>query len=357
MYRRIFRPLLFLFSAEGIHRFSLWLISFVGGSRFGRYLLRAAFAYKDPILERDIFGVSFPNPVGIAAGFDKNGRIYRQLMAMGWGFVEIGTLTPRPQAGNARPRLFRLKADRALINRMGYDNGGLEQALYNLRHRGDRIGENVGANISKNMVTDLENATRDYLKMFRNLYQYVEYFTLNLNPLMDALRIEGRDIKSTICNMIDALVDFRRGQTDYCPILIKVSPDWSYEEVDIMIEILIETQLDGLVVGGTTLSREGLSSSPKRLVAVGEGGMSGAPLLERTIQLIDYINARKEGTYPIIASGGAMEPEDVMRLLDAGADLVELYTSVVYNGPGVIKRICKYIAEEEHRRRGDVTHS
>lgn len=333
------------------------MLNRAGATRFRRWLLAKCYSYDDPILERDIFGVSFPNPIGIAAGLDVNGRNYRQFRALGWGFVEIGTLTPKPQSGNARPRLFRLKADRAMVNRIGCENGGLEQALYNLRRRGERPAERVGANISKNTLTNLEGAVHDYLKMFRNLYQYVDYFTLNIEPLIDQLTMEGADMKESLMAIMAALTDFRRGQTDYCPILLKVSPDWEEESVNSVIEVLVESQLDGLVVGGTTLNHEGLKSSARRLRKVGEGGLSGAPLLPRTLELLGYINSRLPGHYPIIATGGVTRPEDVQSLLDAGADLVQIYTGLIYNGAGFAKRICKHLAMVAHHRKGTITTS
>lgn len=339
---------------EGKHRFRLWVLGRVGSSRFGRWLLAKCYSYEDSVLEREIFGVSFPNPVGIAAGFDVDGRHYRQLRALGWGFVEIGTLTPKPQTGNARPRFFRLKADRALLNRIGFENGGLENALYNLRRRGEQSSERVGANIAKNTLTDLDGAVRDYLKMFRNLYQYVNYFTLNIEPLIDQLTMEGADKKQMLLAIMEALVDFRRGQTDYCPILMKVSPDWDKELVDSVIEVLIETQLDGLVVGAPTYNHEGLKSSPRRLHKVGEGGVSGEPLFPHTLELLKYVKSRLPGHYPLIASGGVMKPEDVQTLLDAGADLVQIYTGLIYNGAGFAKRICQHLAMIAHHRNGTI---
>lgn len=344
-----------IFTAEGKHRLRLWLLRRVGASNAGRWLLSNFYRYDDPVLEREIFGVSFPNPIGISAGFDVDGRLYRQLKALGWGFVEIGTLTPKPQNGNARPRLFRLKADRALINRIGFENGGLEQALYNLRRRGERPAERVGANIAKNTLTDLDGTVRDYLKMFRNLYQYVDYFTLNVEPLIEQVTMEGGDVKSMLLAVMDALVDFRRGQTDYCPILMKVSPDWDKALVDSIIEVLVETQLDGLVVGGATYNHEGLKSSPRRLRKVGEGGLSGEPLFPYTVELLKYVKSRLPGHYPLIASGGVMKPEDVQTLLDAGADLVQIYTGLIYNGAGFAKKICQHLAMIAHHRKGTIS--
>ncbi len=348
MYRHLLRPLLFLFSPEGVHNFAMRLLGAVGANRAGRWFLSRFFSLRDPRLETEVFGIRFPNPVGVAAGYDKNARLYEPLSSMGFGFVETGTVTPRPQQGNLKPRMFRLPADRALVNRMGFNNGGMETALRNLRRRGRPHRVIVGANIAKNSLTSPENAAADYLKLFRNLYQYVDYFTVNIRCPMST-GFSGLHNRETISAILAGLFEFRRGQNQYRPVLVKVPPDLSWEEVDRIVDILLETPLDGLVVGGTTTSRTGLKTPEKTLEQIGTGGLSGAPLTGLTLGMVRYINTRTEGRYPLIAVGGIMSPSDAAALLDAGASLVQVYTGMVYNGPSFARRICRELLEREER--------
>lgn len=342
MYKRIVRSIIFLLSPEGGHNLALKMLSFFGAGRVGEWLLRKRYTYRSPRLERDVFGITFPNPIGVAAGYDTDGKYHRKLAAMGFGFVEVGTITPKPQPGSMRPRLFRLNDDKAIINRIGFDNGGMESALHNLRHREHAKRVITGANISKTTLSQNDVAATDYLRLFRNLYQYVNYFVVTVTESGNG-NLEVLQTKENINKILDGLIDFRRGQTQYRPILLKISPDWSKEQIDDAVDILIDTQLDGLVVAGTTSSREGLKTSPELLERIGPGGLSGAPLRDRTIELIKYTGAKMEWRYPLIASGGVMTPEDAQMMLDAGASLVEIYTGLVFNGPKFAKKICKHL--------------
>lgn len=351
-YTKITRPLLFLFPMERVHDVALWLLGVVGRGPLGQWLLKKLFAWRSPSLQREVFGVKFPNPVGIAAGLDTNATLYRQWGALGYGFVEIGTLTPRPQSGAAKPRLFAVPRDRAIVERMENPNCGLEKAIEHLRRRAYGQKVVVGANIAPGTTTSPDKFTADYLRLFRNLYQYVEYFTVNVSALVsDAERYSEVD-KAKVVEVLGALFDFRRGQNQYRPILLKVSPDWSNEQIDDMVDILVDTPLDGLVVAGGS-SRLGGRSGDKKLTRMSGGVMGGAPLLHRTVELVDYVCRKMNYSYPVIAVGGAMSAEDVLRLLDAGASLVQCYSAVVYEGPGFAGRICRKLAakamsEEQH---------
>lgn len=342
MYHQIIRPILFKLSPERIHHL------LVGMMRFSRlipgsgWLIRAMFSYRNPSLEREVFGIRFPNPIGIAAGFDKNAEVYNQLSNFGFGFVEIGTVTPKAQPGNSKPRLFRLPEDQALINRMGFNNLGLSNAIHNLRGRNNKVI--VGGNLGKNTLTPNENAAADYLKLFRNMYEYVDYFVVNVS-CPNVAKLSCLQDKDNLKEILVGLLDFRRGQNQYRPILLKISPDLSDEQVDDAIEVMTECGLDGIVATNTTTSREGLKSSPKLVGAIGNGGLSGAPLTERSLAMVRYIHTKTEGRYPIIGVGGVMTPQDAQNMLDAGASLVQVYSGFIYNGPAFVKNICKYLSK------------
>ena len=266
MYRRIIKPILFSLTIERAHHVALLLLRIIGLIPGGRWFLRKCYTVRHPALEREVFGVKFANPVGLAAGFDHNGEAYRELAALGFGFIEIGTVTPRPQAGNPRPRVFRLPKDRAIINRIGLSNRGLDKTICHLRRPHE--GLIVGCNIGKNTVTPPENAAADYLRLFRNLYQYADYFTVNIS--CDNSCREGTTYTRThILQILDPLFDFRRGQNQYRPIMLKVSPDMSDEVIDEISDILLETPLDGIVATNGTHRREGLHTSHMALDKIG----------------------------------------------------------------------------------------
>lgn len=340
IYRKIIRPLMFMLSPERAHRITIAALRAVGMIPGSRWLMSRLMAVRDPALEREVFGVKFPNPIGIAAGFDKDAEVYNELSAMGYGFVEIGTVTPRPQPGNPRPRLFRLPKDMAIINRMGFNNQGMYNAIGNLRHR--KRGTIVGANIGKNTLTPIEEAPADYLKLFRNLYQYVDYFVVNVS-CPNVANVTSLQNKRSVTQILEPLFEFRRGQSQYRPILLKISPDLDDRSVDDMTDVMIETQLDGIVATNTTTSREGLLCDPRRLAAIGNGGLSGAPLTARSIEIVRRIHQRCKGNFPIIGVGGIMTVEEAKAMLDAGASLVQVYTGMIYNGPLFVRRICRSI--------------
>lgn len=306
-------------------------------------MLRKIYAVEHPSLEREVFGMRFKNPIGVAAGLDRNAEIYRELSAMGFGFVEVGTITPRPQSGNPRPRVFRLSTDRAIINRTGLANKGLDYAISRLRKPHSECI--IGCNIGKNTITPVEEQAIDYLKAFRNLYLHADYFTVNVsyNTTFKEYVPQSRE---SIIEILQPLFEFRRGQDQYRPILLKISPDLPDEVVDMMTDIMIDTPLDGIVATNASSSREGLSTSEKSLNNIGAGAVSGAPLTKRAIEVVARIHARSKGTYPIIGVGGLMTPEDIKAMLDAGATLVQLYTGFIYEGMSLVRKSCKMMIAE-----------
>ncbi len=343
LYKKIIRPLLFLFPAEGVRNFSLALLRIVGGSRFGEWFLSHIYGYRHPSLEREVFGVRFRNPIGAAAGLDRDARLYRQFGALGFGFVEIGSLTAKPQSGGIRPRMFRMRRAGALMHRMGEPNCGLEKAVERLRRRAHGRKVVVGANLTVSNHTAREDATREYLRPFRSLYQYVEYFTINVTSLIGSGENYTPEDKALVEELLEAMFDFRRGQNDYRPILLKISPDWSNSQIDDMVRILIDTPLDGLVVSDCTRDYTSALNEKEAGRMVG-CVMGGAPLLERTIELIRYVCSKMDYSYPVIGVGGMMSAEDAQRMFEAGASLVQCYSAMVYEGPAFPGRTCRQLA-------------
>lgn len=338
LYRSIIQPILFSMNIERAHRTVMLLLRIIGALPGGRWLLRKLYATQHPALEREVFGLRFPNPVGLAAGFDRNAEAFRELSALGFGFVEIGTVTPRPQSGNPRPRVFRLPRDRAIVNRMGLCNRGLEKTIQMLRKPHEGIL--VGCNIGKNTVTPPQNVPADYLKVFRNLYEYADYFTVNIS-CETGNRECSAHTRENITRILEPLFDFRRGQNQYRPILLKVSPDLSDEAIDEVTDTMISTPLDGIVATNGTYSRTGLHTSRTTVDKIGNGRLSGKPLTRRAIEVVRRIRERSGGAYPIIGVGGLMSPADVRAMLEAGASLVQLYTGYVYEGPRLLRKICR----------------
>jgi dihydroorotate dehydrogenase len=337
MYTFLIRPILFLFDPEKVHHFSFFSIKWLSRMGFSA-LFRKLFTLKDPALEREVFGLKFKNPVGLAAGFDKNAELYNELSDFGFGFVEIGTLTPKPQAGNPKKRLFRLKADQAVINRMGFNNEGVNAAVERLR-KNHRVL--IGGNIGKNKVTPNAEAVSDYLICLRALFSHVDYFVVNVSsPNTPGLR-ELQE-KAPLMALLQALqkendllaADRIAGRK---PILLKIAPDLTDAQLRDIIEIVRNTAIDGVIATNTTLGRENLRS-PANLI--GEtGGLSGKPLSDRSTEVIRFLKEESGGSFPIIGVGGIHSPDDAMEKLKAGASLVQLWTGFVYEGPGLVKKI------------------
>ncbi len=349
MYKKIIRPILFRFSAERAHAMTAWALRLAGRLPVVRSIVRRMFTITDPRLEREVLGMRFANPVGLAAGFDKDAGLWRELPMLGLGFVEVGTVTPLPQPGNPRPRLFRLPKDRALINRMGFNNRGMAAAADNLRGRprggveppgGGHPAPVVGINIGKNTLTPPDEAPADYLKLFRRLYEFGDYFVVNVS-CPNVAGLASMQTEEHLLRIVEPMLEFRRGQNEYKPILVKISPDLSWAEIDDVIKVVTGTLVDGIVAVNTTTEREGLHISRKRLDAIGRGGLSGGPLTRRAVEVVRYVHEKTGGGYPIIATGGVMSVDDALAMLDAGADLVQIYTGLIYNGPSFARRICK----------------
>ncbi len=361
MYKKIIRPILFRFGAERAHALTAGALRFAGRIPLLRGIVRRMFTLTDPRLEREVLGMKFPNPVGMAAGFDKDASLYRQLPMLGFGFVEVGTVTPLPQPGNPRPRLFRLPKDRAIINRMGFNNRGMESAADNLRGR-ERGGQApigghggpspiVGINIGKNTLTPAAQAPADYLKIFRRLYEFGDYFVVNVS-CPNVAGLASMQTEEHLLEIVSPMLEFRRGQNEYKPILVKISPDLSFAEIDEVIKVVTGTLVDGVVATNTTAEREGpnvgggLHISRRKLEAIGRGGLSGAPLTARAIEVVRYVHQKTQGAYPIIGTGGVMSVDDALAMLNAGAHLVQIYTGLIYNGPSFVRKICKALLEK-----------
>ncbi|WP_445384484.1 quinone-dependent dihydroorotate dehydrogenase [Robiginitalea sp. IMCC44478] len=343
MYRIFIRPLLFLFDPEAVHHFSFWVISWIRKLGLSP-LIRKMYRLQDPRLERQVFGLKFPNPVGLAAGFDKDARLFRELSDFGFGFIEIGTLTPKPQPGNPRKRLFRLKADQAIINRMGFNNKGVLEAVENLKTEHKVL---VGGNIGKNKTTPNKEAAKDYLICFEVLFEYVDYFVVNVSsPNTPGLReLQEKEPLTQLLQMLkkdNKRLAEQQGVAEK-PILLKIAPDLTDTQLLDIIEIVSETRLDGVIATNTTIARDNLKSD--YLLVEQTGGLSGKPLRERSTEVIRFLVEKSNNAFPVIGVGGIHSPEDALEKLQAGASLVQLWTGFVYEGPGLVKRINRRLLE------------
>ncbi|OQY04500.1 MAG: dihydroorotate dehydrogenase (quinone) [Bacteroidetes bacterium 4572_117] len=336
MYKTIIRPILFKFQPETIHAFTfsfLKIASFVPGVPF---IIRKIFQTNNPKLKRSVFGIDFPNPVGLAAGLDKDADVFDMLGYLGFGFVEIGTLTPEAQPGNPKPRAFRLKKDQALINRMGFNNKGLKSAIEKLKRKKSKII--IGGNIGKNKLTQNENAVNDYEKGFENLYPYVDYFVVNVSS-PNTPNLRELQEKEPLTKLLNKLQSLNNRKSTPKPILLKIAPDLSNDQLDDIIEIILETKTSGIIATNTTISREGLSYPKNEIEKIGNGGLSGKPLKERSTEIIKYIVEKSNNAFPVIGVGGIMTADDAIEKLKAGASLIQLYTGFIYEGPRLIKEI------------------
>ena len=350
MYKWLILPILFRFDAEKVHHFICGTLKFFFQIPGVPFISRQLFNFEHPSLEREVFGLKFKNPVGLAAGFDKNAELVDELACLGFGFVEIGTVTPKPQDGNDKPRLFRLKPDHAIINRMGFNNHGAAAAAQRLRKRKTNIL--IGGNIGKNKLTPNENALDDYLKSFDALYDTVDYFVVNVSspntpglrdlqekePLMKilaALKQRANELAHT-----SSLITHHSSLTTK-PILLKIAPDLTDSQLDDIIEIVTTTQIAGVIATNTTISRADLKTDDELVKKIGAGGLSGAPLTHRSTEVIRYLCEKSNRAFPVIGVGGIASPEDAKAKLEAGASLVQIYTGFIYEGPALAKRICQ----------------
>lgn len=338
MYKLLLRPLFFLFDPEKIHHFTFSLIKVVSKIPGFAFILRKIYVIENTKLERQLFGLTFKNPVGLAAGFDKNAVLYNELANFGFGFIEIGTVTPKGQTGNPKKRLFRLKEDHGIINRMGFNNEGLEAAIEQLKtNKGKLI---IGGNIGKNTSTKPEDYTNDYLECFNALHPYVDYFVLNVSCPNVGSHAKLND-KDYLEELIKAVQNANNSFERKKPILLKIAPDLNLGQLDEIVELVNETKLDGVIASNTSVNRSGLKASDDLLEAIGNGGLSGQPIKERSTEVIKYLSQKSKKAFPIIGVGGIHSAEDALEKIHAGADLVQIYTGFVYEGPGLIKRINK----------------
>ena len=336
MYKAILRPILFFFDPEKVHHFTFSLIRFISKIPGLKGLFRSLYLIEDKRLERELFGLKFKNPVGLAAGFDKNAVLYNELANFGFGFIEIGTVTPKAQKGNPKQRLFRLKEDKGVINRMGFNNEGLDAAIAQLKkNKGQLI---IGGNIGKNTQTKPEDYTKDYLDCFNALHPYVDYFVLNVSCPNVGSHAKLND-KDYLLELISTVQNANRTFNKQKPILLKIAPDLNEMQLDEIIELIAETNLDGVIASNTSIDRTGLKTSTDRLEAIGNGGLSGQPIKEKSTKVIQYLADKSNKAFPIIGVGGIHSAEDALEKLSAGADLVQIYTGFIYEGPKLIKNI------------------
>lgn len=335
MYKQIIRPLLFKCDPEEVHYFTFSLIQKLSKVPGMRFLFKKIYEVADPRLEREVFGLKFKNPVGLAAGFDKDAKMYKELSNFGFGFIEIGTLTPKGQEGNPKKRLFRLKEDQAIINRMGFNNGGVLEAVERLKKNN---GVLIGGNIGKNKITPNEEAVIDYEICFDALYNYVDYFVVNVSS-PNTPNLRALQDKEPLQHLLQTLQNKNNLKTKPKPILLKIAPDLTNEQLLDIIDIVNTTKIAGVIATNTTLSREGLHSENKTEM----GGLSGKPLTKRSTEVIRFLSDKSHKSFPIIGVGGIHTAQDALEKLEAGACLIQLYTGFIYEGPALIKAINKAI--------------
>ena len=338
MYKSLIRPILFLIPPERIHILivgALKILHLLGITNLIKHIF---FGFRHPSLERDVFGLKFENPVGLAAGFDKDAQLIDVLENFGFGFIEIGTLTPKPQPGNSKPRLFRLKKDKALINRMGFNNQGIGSAILRLKKRKSRII--VGGNIGKNKITTNENASQDYIYCLNELYDYVDYFVVNISS-PNTPNLRELQSKEPLQALLRTLKDDIEKRAVRKPLLLKIAPDLNDAQLSDIVDIVNAIKLDGIVATNTTIERDGLETPPEEITGIGDGGLSGKPLASRSTEIIRFLREKLDEEVPIIGVGGIMTAQDAIDKLEAGAALVQIYTGFIYEGPALIKSINK----------------
>jgi dihydroorotate dehydrogenase len=343
----LLKPILFRFDPENIHYFVTRNLKRFNRFPGGAALSRAVWDLKDHRLEKEVFGLKFINPVGLAAGFDKNAEVISELANMGFGFIEVGTVTPLPQAGNPKPRMFRIPADKAIINRMGFNNLGVDVvaehiAAYRKDASPKQKGLLIGGNIGKNKNTPTEDAVNDYIKCFDRLFDAVDYFVVNVSsPNTPGLR-ELQE-KEPLMHLLNTLQQRNSKNGISKPILLKIAPDLTNEQLDDIVEIVQQTKIAGVIATNTTIDKSSLSVDKLKEEA---GGLSGAPLTKRSTEVIRYLADKSGRSFPIIGVGGIHSADDALEKLDAGASLIQIYTGFIYEGPGLIKRINKKILSE-----------
>lgn len=340
MYKKIIRPILFLIGPETIHHIVAKGLGIVFAIPGMACLINKLLVVKDTRLKREVFGLNFSNPVGMAAGFDKEGKLYNHLGHFGFGHIEIGTVTPEAQSGNSTPRLFRIPADKALVNRMGFNNPGIDEFVKNLRKNKPQLV--IGCNIGKNTTTPNSEAVNDYCMVFEALYQYVDYFVINLScpNVKDLDKLQDSENTKEILEEISKLNALKPAKK---PVLLKISPDLNEKQLDEIIDVIEETGTDGIVATNTTTARENLTVNNEKVKVIGDGGLSGLPLKDKATKTIAYLSKKTNGKLPIIGVGGIFTPNDAQEKIKAGATLIQLYTGFIYEGPFIAKKINNFL--------------
>lgn len=339
MYKSIIRPIFFLFDPEKIHHFTFSLIKILNKIPGVPGIFRSIYKTEAAHLRRTVFGIDFPNPIGLAAGFDKDGKLFEELGNYGFGFIEVGTVTPLGQEGNPLPRLFRLPKDKGLINRMGFNNQGVDGLVERLKKR---KGKNliIGGNIGKNKITSNEEAVNDYLICFHKLFDHVDYFVVNVSS-PNTPNLRDLQEKEPLTKLLKTIQNENSKKEKQKPILLKIAPDLTDGQLDDIVAIVEDAEIAGVIATNTTISRENLKESTARIKEIANGGLSGFPVRNRSTEVIRYLSEKSGGKLPIVAVGGVFTAEDAQEKLDAGASLVQVYTGFIYEGPGMVKRILK----------------
>lgn len=343
MYKLLVRPLLFSFDPEWVHYFTLNALRLLNKIPFSSWLFRKIYSYQNSSLEKELFGIKFKNPVGLAAGFDKNGKYIKEMSNLGFGFIEIGTITPKPQPGNPKKRLFRVQNDLAIINRLGINNDGNILCAERLKKNNSDVV--IGGNIGKNTTTSNEKADTDYIQNFKILHQYVDYFVLNVSCPNVSNFTKLQDVEF-LRKLIPQLKKINSTKPKKKPILIKISPDLNQDQLDETIDLILSENLDGIIATNTTTSRNNLKTNKSKIEKIGNGGLSGEPLKNKSTEVIRYISKKTNGNLPIIGVGGIMNPKDALDKIKAGADLIQLYTGFIYEGPSIVKKINQYLSKK-----------
>jgi len=340
LYKLLIRPIFFKIYAEKVHFIIKKVLQYSFAIPGVKNIIRSYYQVSDHRLERELFGLKFTNPVGISAGFDKNAEMYNELAEFGFGHVEIGTVTPKAQGGNPKPRIFRLIKDKAIINRMGFNNGGIEMAVKNLKKR--KTKAIIGGNLGKNSSTLNSKAVKDYTAVFEGLFNYVDYFVVNVScpNVTNLCELQDQDFLEEI---LFAVQEKNQRKNNPKPILLKVAPDLNHQQLDEVIDIVSKTKIHGIIATNTTITREKLKS---KYQAIGNGGLSGAPLKNKSTEVIRYLSQKSNKAFPIIGVGGIFTPEDAIEKLEAGADLVQVYTGFIYEGPSIARKINKALLKK-----------
>ena len=340
MYKSILKPVLFLMDPEQAHHFTNKSFATFLKVPILSQIFKSSLKFEDDKLAKEVLGMKFKNPVGLAAGFDKDGKHFRNMAHLGFGFIEIGTVTPKPQDGNPKQRLFRLPKDEALINRMGFNNEGVDALVGRLKKLG-KLDFVIGGNIGKNKVTPNEDAIKDYEICFNKLYDYVDYFVVNVSS-PNTPNLRSLQEKEPLSKLLRHVIKLRSEKAVFKPVLLKIAPDLTEGQLDDILEIVDNENVDGIIATNTTISRGGLKTSQESIEKIGNGGLSGKPIFERSLEVVKYIRTKNQ-TLPLIAVGGISSPEKALKMLKAGADLIQVYSGLVYEGPSFIKRIKKLL--------------